>query len=817
MRHGSNCAPATQRGAHADQSDHNSPQRKPGSAAIAMSTAPRTWPLPPQLRFVFDAQRNSTFPVSLHLLDGQQIHAVLPPGQELSELGDLQFVVRGVRLVVAPAEIRSVACRDLLALNESSGAVAESEHPPKPLEVHLIFVDGVELKGVTHGFLNLGAGGIYLYLVHDADRFEAIWIPRKSLQRIRIKPPATIAAPPVGSARASNMGELATLLQQARGRPMVSVAQALFELNLVDEATFRELGADKTTKLRSYIDNRLATSENFKRELEHSRAYMVKIPEVNADSFEVQAQALRKIGWPIAAQEMIVPLGLLDGTLYLASSTPLSRALEDRLHMIANCPLALVWACETQIKSRLARQNQAAAQQDAVGKTPGLPAGLADIGVKDLPTLLSAAQKEIQIEGVEVQSKAVDERSSVVRLVKRIITDAHQQRASDIHLETNPDSEFSRIRFRIDGELEEYLKVPADLRAALVSRIKVMSKLDISERRRPQDGKINFADFSSIKLELRVAVLPTHDNLEDVVMRLLATSKPIPLSQLGFSQQDALIVSRMAQRPYGMILACGPTGSGKTTTLHSLLSEINTGNRKIWTAEDPIEITQPGLRQLQVNPKIGVTFASAMRAFLRADPDVIMIGEIRDQETAHIAVEASLTGHLVLSTLHTNNAAESIVRLLDLGMDPLNFSDSLIGLVAQRLVRALCKDCRAADPLPAPEFERLTRSYAEGTALDPQQAAARLLAAAQVARSTDVKRYRAVGCESCAGKGYKGRIGIYETVESGPELKHLIQTRAATNLIFQQAIASGTRSLKQDALEKAFAGLTDLTQVAAIC
>ena len=249
--------------------------------------------------------------------------------------------------------------------------------------------------------------------------------------------------------------------------------------------------------------------------------------------------------------------------------------------------------------------------------------------------------------------------------------------------------------------------LPVDLRAALVSRIKVMSKLDSSERRRPQDGKINFADFSDIKLELRVAILPTHDNLEDVVMRLLASSKPIPLAQLGFSTRDAEIVSRLAQRPYGMILACGPTGSGKTTTLHSMLAEINTENRKIWTAEDPIEITQPGLRQLQVNPKIGVTFASAMRAFLRADPDMIMIGEIRDEETAHIAVEASLTGHLVLSTLHTNNAAESIVRLLDLGMDPMNFSDSLVGIVAQRLVRALCSHCKVREPLSQSEFEAL--------------------------------------------------------------------------------------------------------------
>jgi type II secretory ATPase GspE/PulE/Tfp pilus assembly ATPase PilB-like protein len=273
----------------------------------------------------------------------------------------------------------------------------------------------------------------------------------------------------------------------------------------------------------------------------------------------------------------------------------------------------------------------------------------------------------------------------------------------------------------------------------------------------------------------------------------------------------------MAQRPYGMILACGPTGSGKTTTLHSLLSEINTGNRKIWTAEDPIEITQPGLRQLQVNPKIGVTFASAMRAFLRADPDVIMIGEIRDEETARIAVEASLTGHLVLSTLHTNNAAESIVRLLDLGMDPMNFADSLIGLVAQRLVRSLCKNCRASAPLPAQEFERLALSYIEGTAVDLQQARVRLLEAAQVTGATDIKLYRAVGCEVCAGKGYKGRLGIYETVENSPALRQLIQHRAATSLIFHQAIASGARSLKQDALEKAFAGLIDLAQAAAVC
>lgn len=290
----------------------------------------------------------------------------------------------------------------------------------------------------------------------------------------------------------------------------------------------------------------------------------------------------------------------------------------------------------------------------------------------------------------------------------------------------------------------------------------------------------------------------------------------MPLAQLGFSAHDEKIVTRLAQHPYGLILACGPTGSGKTTTLHSLLSEINTENRKIWTAEDPIEITQAGLRQLQVNPKIGVTFASAMRAFLRADPDVIMIGEIRDEETARISIEASLTGHLVLPTLHTNNAAESVVRLLDLGMDPMNFGDSLLGVVAQRLVRALCQHCKVKTALSDNEFDLLVQDYMAGTTLTAQVAQERLLQASKLAPTGELGLHQAVGCELCGGKGYKGRTGIYEVLETSPELKHLIQTRAATSVIFAQAIASGTRSLKQDALEKVFAGTIDWKQATSV-
>lgn len=803
-----------------------------------------TWPIPSKLRFAGALGPLDALAVEVRLLDGQEIHGVMPSGENLSEMSALKLLFRGHDIVLAISDIRSVASSELLVPITDSDLTAAAAQPIEHEEefiFHALFINGETLDGRTSGYLNLRSGGVYLYVQQGDLRFKAIWIARNSLQSIHINAadktlatavpaqPSVNASASAASASAatpdqpalrlaSNMEELAAMLEDARAKPMISAARALYELDLVNEATCHELLADKSGKLRAYIDDRLAKSDRFKLQLDHARAYMVKTPEVNADIFQVEPAALARIGWQVAAQQSVVPLGMIAGTLYLASPVPMSRELEDRLNMIIDSHLALVWASEAHVNARLAREiqaNRSLPNTDAPARV--LNSGLPEADAQDLHSLLTSAQNEIKVEGAEVHSNAIDERSSVVRLVRRIITDANKRKASDIHIETNPGDQASRVRFRIDGDLEEYLRLPVDLRAALVSRIKVMSKLDISERRRPQDGKINFADFSDIKLELRVAILPTHDNLEDVVMRLLASSKPIPLAQLGFSARDVAIVSRMAQRPYGMILACGPTGSGKTTTLHSLLSEINTENRKIWTAEDPIEITQPGLRQLQVNPKIGVTFASAMRAFLRADPDVIMIGEIRDEETAHVAVEASLTGHLVLSTLHTNNAAESIVRLLDLGMDPMNFSDSLVAIVAQRLVRALCNNCKVKEPLSGSEFDGLVGEYVEGTLLPAQEARKRLLQAGHMVPGAAMHLYRPVGCELCGGKGYKGRMGIYETLENSAELKQLIQKRAATNLIFEQAIASGTRTLKQDALEKAFAGTIDHKQAVTVC
>jgi len=349
----------------------------------------------------------------------------------------------------------------------------------------------------------------------------------------------------------------------------------------------------------------------------------------------------------------------------------------------------------------------------------------------------------------------------------------------------------------------------------MISRIKIMANLDISERRKPQDGKIAFERFGPAKIELRVAVMPTAGGVEDVVMRVLAAAEPIPIDKMGLRQQLLADVKRLANLPHGLFLICGPTGSGKTTTLHSVLGYINTPKKKIWTAEDPIEITQAGLRQVQVNPKIGMTFAVAMRAFLRLDPDVIMVGEMRDAETAKTAIEASLTGHLVFSTLHTNSAAESVMRLLDLGMDPFNFSDALLGVISQRLVRALCTDCRRARQASGEEIDDLLKEYCTGTALDPAGVRERWQSS-YADKQGALTLYSAAGCEKCAKRGYRGRLGIHELLINTRTVKRLIQAHANVEDMQKAAIGEGMLTLRQDGIEKVLQGHTDLAQIQSV-
>jgi type II secretory ATPase GspE/PulE/Tfp pilus assembly ATPase PilB-like protein len=424
--------------------------------------------------------------------------------------------------------------------------------------------------------------------------------------------------------------------------------------------------------------------------------------------------------------------------------------------------------------------------------------------------------EESEEEAAEEKPQAeIDETDQgIVKLCNQIIIDGYNKGASDIHGEPYGKTMPCRIRFRVDGDCQKYLDVPAPHRHALVQRLKIMAKLDIAEKRKPQDGKIRFRGPMGT-IELRVATIPTAGGNEDVVMRILAASKPLPLDKMGFLERNLTELKKIMEKPYGIALVVGPTGSGKTTTLHSALGYINKDDLKIWTAEDPVEITQAGLRQVQVHPKIDFTFAVAMRSFLRADPDVIMVGEMRDHETAATGIEASLTGHLVFSTLHTNSAPETIVRLLDMDIDPFNFADALLGILAQRLVRTLCPACREAyNPSPE-EFAALVEEYGPehwdkvGISYSPTMTLYRPRIV-----PADSRQDR---CKKCGGSGYKGRMGIHELLVGTDELKRMVQKRRPVEELRDQGIKDGMTTLLQDGIQKVLRGDTDFQQVRAVC
>lgn len=409
------------------------------------------------------------------------------------------------------------------------------------------------------------------------------------------------------------------------------------------------------------------------------------------------------------------------------------------------------------------------------------------------------------IEDEEDEDAIGDGDSSIVRLVNTIITDAYELGISDIHIEPGIGKDNLLVRFRKDGECQIYEEIPPAYKSAMVSRIKIIAKLDIAERRLPQDGKIKLK-YGRKEIELRVATLPTVGANEDVVMRILSASKPLPLDKMNFSPSNEAMIKRNIVKPYGLVLCVGPTGSGKTTTLHSCLGYINTPKKKIWTAEDPVEITQKGLRQMQMHPKIGLDFARAMRAFLRGDPDVIMVGEMRDPETCSIGLEASLTGHLVFSTLHTNSAPETITRLVDMGMNPINFADALLVILAQRLVKTLCKSCRKDYHPNQEEFDVLVNEYGP-----------KYFSRLEIEYSDDLLLKKAVGCIDCNETGYAGRTGLHECLEGSADIKRMIMQKARMEEIRDKAIVEGMTTLKQDGIYKIFKGDCDLKQVLTVC
>lgn len=500
------------------------------------------------------------------------------------------------------------------------------------------------------------------------------------------------------------------------------------------------------------------------------------------DKYPIPAALLKSLKKEYLLREVWVPLEKRDGVIHVTVDDPNDIVKRDMI--------------ENLLKTKSVRYDVSLSDDIIKFIT------LFYRGIEDTYSLTDIVGKLDADESTQEDEEVSESDSIIMQVVNKIILDAYAKRASDIHVEPNPGKRNVEIRYRIDGDCALYQTLPYNYHAAVVSRIKIMSNLDITVRRLPQDGKIKLKKPGGEEIELRVATIPTQGGVEDVVLRILAKGEIMPLDDMGMSVRNLKELRGVLQKPYGMILAVGPTGSGKTTTLHAALHEINKPDRKIWTAEDPVEITQQGLRQVQVQPKIGFDFAAAMRSFLRADPDVIMVGEMRDFETAKIGIEASLTGHLVFSTLHTNSAPETIVRLLDMGIDPLNFADALLAILAQRLVRTLCIRCREAYHPDRNEYDEIMMGYGEESFLK-----------LNIPYDDRFTLYRPKGCDDCDKSGYRGRMGIHELIIATDGIKRMIQKHETVEVIRKLAMQEGMTTLLQDGILKSLQGLTDFHQV----
>ena len=608
----------------------------------------------------------------------------------------------------------------------------------------------------------------------------------------------------------------------------------------------RQQNSTAKTKYDYLVADAVLSAAEFELATRTARRKGVDIEEVLLDEFQVSAAALGKalssfFGVPYQPyrSDRIKPAELLrnlrreyvesshwipieetqEGLMILTTDPERIQASRVVNNIFSKSRLNYYVCSQREFKQTLDLFYGGGAASDGSGVLAGDESSMDDL-------LTSMGGEEEEVSGISQEDVSAAADNELVKLVNKVIVDAYRMGASDIHIEPGPGKAKTMIRLRKDGSLMNYIEVPSTYRNALVTRLKIMCDLDISEKRKPQDGKIKFKKFGPLDIELRVATIPSQGGVEDIVMRILASGEPLPLEKMGFSARNSELVKETVSKPYGLFFVCGPTGSGKTTTLHSILKYINKPDTKIWTVEDPVEITQKGLRQVQINKKAGLDFPTIMRAFLRADPDVIMVGEMRDKETVSIGIEASLTGHLVFATLHTNSAPESIIRLLDMGMDPFNFADALLGILAQRLAKRLCSDCKKPHVATIDEIKLLLEEYSSelvNTASwkkDPAAAMKALYAEWRKLFADDKGQftiYQPVGCEKCSGTGYRGRVGLHELLLGTDPVKKAIQEHARVAELLAIALDEGMHTLKQDGMEKVLQGVTDMLQVRAVC
>ncbi len=594
-------------------------------------------------------------------------------------------------------------------------------------------------------------------------------------------------------------GDLSLVLDQKQKRPKLS--EILLKRGAITPQQLtqaRELSRQHDIPLEQALRKlRLVDDE----QLAQALAVQFDLPCVALNALTLDPSLSRYISPVYAQKHLLAPISMIGTTLTLAMARPLRghdlKQLEDSIRLKIISVIASEQSIIHALRLLYRIDLPSSRTDDDDVNLDLVPDSIAD--------LLNKTQAFDEPEEEEEVRKVTEKDSVIVKLVNKIVYDAYMKKASDIHIEPYPGKRDVTVRIRIDGQCVLYQKIPYKYKFAIPSRIKIMADLDIADRRRPQDGKIDFKKFGPLDIELRVATMPTVGHLEDVVIRILTSGEPILFDRLGLTARNRQVFEHAVTSPYGLVLVVGPTGSGKTTTLHSGLAMINAANRKIWTAEDPVEITQPGLRQVQINPKIGFTFSAALRSFLRLDPDVIMVGEMRDEETATIAVEASLTGHLVLSTLHTNSAPETVTRLLEIGIDPYSFSDSLLCVLAQRLARCLCPACKTTYTPDQAERDALAEEYGGDLWGDAGLDPATLTLA------------RPLGCEQCGHSGYRGRLVIHEVLEVTPPLRTLIKRRSDTDDIRLQALRDGMTTLKQDGILKVLQGVTDIHEVRRVC